>query len=275
MRRGALLCSALLLLLLLLFSRSASARPAKIVCICTVQVPLSAVPYLSCLCARTAATAAWASTVVCGIAALVSLLPSYLRALPCTLEPHTQLTSPQGPTQPWPVVAAQLQTDAIAKPASQYQRPVVVHPVKQTHDPGFIPAAVVKLPWFQIRSSIHLPLLSVCPSVCLCLPSPPALLSPLPFCLQKGALPACLQQEQEKGTGQGGGRRRSRGQGGMEGGWGTYLAHVLEDPLHRSDPPPPSSYLVIFCCHSCTAPYSTVPCRGCSIQYTNPRHVFL
>lgn len=173
---GVVLCSALLCVCFCFCFSSALLLLGllKIVCICTVQVPLSAVPYLSCLCARTAATAAWASTVVCGIAALVSLLPSYLRALPCTLEPHTQLTSPQGPTQPWPVVAAQLQTDAIAKPASQYQRPVVVHPVKQTHDPGFIPAAVVKLPWFQIRSSIHLPLLSVCPSVCLCLPSPPS-----------------------------------------------------------------------------------------------------
>lgn len=66
-----------------------------------------------------------------------------------------------------------------------------MHPVKQTHDPGFIPAAAVKLPWFQIRSPIHQPLL-------LCCVPPP--LSPIPCCLQEGALsPVCLQASARKG----------------------------------------------------------------------------
>lgn len=60
--RCSVLCSALLSLL-------------KIVCVSAVQLRLSSYPY-ACLCARAAATAAWASTVVCGIAALLFPLPS-------------------------------------------------------------------------------------------------------------------------------------------------------------------------------------------------------
>lgn len=145
-----------------------------------------------------------------------------------------------------------------------------MHPVKQTHDPGFMPAAAVKLPWFQIRSPIHHRL-----SVCLCLspkaPLPPAR-RPQP-CLhfhsacRRGpaarATKAQVNVEVDVGAGAGGAGRGCRG---------TYLAHVLEDPLHRSDPPPPSSYLVIFCCHSCTAPSSTVQHRAVPWLLLPPVH---
>ena len=106
-------------------------------------------------------------------------------------------------------------------------------------------------------------------SLFVCVFPPPPIFnptSPLPFCLQRGGPSACLQQEKERD------RATSTstyivgaGAGVCAGGLGYVPGPcTVEDPLHRSDPPPPSSYLVIFCCHSCTAPSSTVPCRACS-----------
>lgn len=52
-----------------------------------------------------------------------------------------------------------------------------------------------------------------------------------------------------------------QGQGGYGRGVGVRTWPMYSRIHSRSDPPPPSSYLVIFCCHSCTAPSSTVPCQ--------------
>lgn len=142
----------------------------------------------------------WASTVVCAIAALVFLLPSCLRALPCTLEPHPQLTSPQGPHT---ALARR------SRPTSDRRHCETCQPISEAHCCASRQADTRSR--FHTRSCRQATLVSdpifhpsspsvclVCLSLSLPLPSSPAPLSPLPVCSRKGAFPACPQQEQER-----------------------------------------------------------------------------
>lgn len=142
-----------------------------------------------------------------------------------------------------------------------------MHSVKQTHDPGFMLAAAVKLPWFQIRCpSILLPSPGsrphLCGPLCLCL----WLCVSLPMCVslststllthmlaERGTLlpspPACSKVEVEVGAGVWAGvSAGGYGNGTVMGihsrhghghGHGYVPTHVpSEAPPHRSDPPP-------------------------------------
>lgn len=73
--RGARCCWGAVLCFLLLLCSALPCLLKLSVCVYRAAPSVSR-PISCCLCARAAATAAWASTVVCGIAALVCLLPS-------------------------------------------------------------------------------------------------------------------------------------------------------------------------------------------------------
>lgn len=212
-----LLCAALLCLL-----RLSAFVPCRLLCQPS-HIPLSMRSNCGYGCV-------WASTVVCAIAALVFLLPSCLRALPCTLEPHPQLTSPQGPHT---ALARR------SRPTSDRRHCETCQPISEAHCCASRQADTRSR--FHTRSCRQATLVSdpifhpSSPSVCLvCLSvsvPPPLFPSPVVstsiLLAGRGPFPPA-RSKSKKGTGQGGGRRRSRGRGGMEGGvgvrtWPMYL----------------------------------------------------